>query len=96
MEKNELVVKRFDTGTEEVITLRNPGGHAGHGGGDMNLMRDFIRLVKSGGGERGLTSAEDSVQSHLLAFAAEVSRKEKRTIDMSRFAAEKRACVGSI
>ncbi|MFD0713863.1 Gfo/Idh/MocA family protein [Paenibacillus sp. GCM10027626] len=89
MDKNELLVKRFDTGLEELITLRNPGGHVGHGGGDMRLMRDFIRLVKSGGGEKGLTSAEVSVQSHLLAFAAEASRKEKKMIDMNLFTADK-------
>ncbi|MCQ6557612.1 Gfo/Idh/MocA family protein [Paenibacillus mendelii] len=88
MDKNELILKRFDTGEEQLITLRNPAGN--HGGGDTNLMRDFIRLVRSGGSEKGLTSAENSIQSHLLAFAAEASRLEKRTIDMRRFTEEKR------
>ncbi|BBH25038.1 oxidoreductase [Paenibacillus baekrokdamisoli] len=88
MDKNELILKRFDTGEEQLISLRNPVGN--HGGGDTNLMRDFIRLVRSGGCEKGLTSAENSIQSHLLAFAAEASRLEKRTIDMRRFVEEKK------
>ncbi len=85
MEQNEITVKHFDTGEEETITLRTPGGHVGHGGGDMLLVRDFISQVKSGTSSGGLTSAANSVQSHLLAFAAEASRRQCKTIMMEQF-----------
>ncbi|MDQ0086874.1 putative dehydrogenase [Paenibacillus anaericanus] len=85
MELNEIVVKHFDTGAEEKILLRSLGGHVGHGGGDWVLVRDFIHLVNSNGQEKGLSSAEDSLRSHLLAFAAEESRREHGTIDMRKY-----------
>lgn len=54
-------------------------GEGRHGGGDEQLMRSFVAQVRAadiGGAarEQGLTSAEVSVQSHLMAFAAEQSR----------------------
>jgi len=85
MELNEITVKRFDTGEEETISLRHPGGHIGHGGGDAILVREFISLVQKGANSGGLTSARNSLQSHMLAFAAEASRREHRTISMSEY-----------
>ncbi len=80
MEKNEIIIKLFSSGEEETITLRPPGGHIGHGGGDMILVRDFLELVRGGTKSRSLTSATHSLQSHLLAFAAEESRVQKQMI----------------
>jgi predicted dehydrogenase len=86
MEKNEIEIIRFGSGRRDVIKLGDPGGHAGHGGGDYALMRDFLRVVRSDGQSEGLTSASKSVQSHLMAFAAERSRLEKRVIHLKEFA----------
>jgi len=86
MEKNEIELTRFG-GEPELISLEAPGGHAGHGGGDYGLMRDFLNLVRSGGQTESLTSAAKSVQSHLMAFAAEQSRLERRVIEMKEYAA---------
>lgn len=85
MELNEIIVKRFDTGEEVKITLQPPKGHIGHGGGDWIMVRDFIHLVDSGEYAKGLSSAENSVQSHLMAFAAEASRVSHTMIDMRHF-----------
>lgn len=86
MEKNEIEVTEFSTGTKETIKL-NESKH-GHGGGDYGIMRDFVRLVAADGMGKGRTSADISVQSHLMAFASEISRLENRVVFMNDFRKE--------
>lgn len=45
----------------------------GHGGGDTGIMDDFVAILH-GEPAKALTSAADSVLSHVLCFAAEASR----------------------
>ncbi|NOU63932.1 gfo/Idh/MocA family oxidoreductase [Paenibacillus sp. LMG 31461] len=78
MEKNVIEVSNFITGETRTIEMNAPLD--GHGGGDHGIMREFIRLVSRDGEEAGLTSARASVQSHLMAFAAEKSRLESQII----------------
>lgn len=85
MEKNEIEVLHFGSGKVERISFENPGGHVGHGGGDMGLIKDFVKLVRADGKLQGRTSANHSVQSHLMAFAAEQSRVEGKVIVMDDF-----------
>ncbi|MDU5144528.1 MAG: Gfo/Idh/MocA family oxidoreductase [Paenibacillus dendritiformis] len=85
MEKNEIELIRFDRNEPEPIFLGAPGGHAGHGGGDEGLIRDFIRLVANGGALQGLTSAENSVQSHMMAFAAEEARVTGKVVHLPEY-----------
>lgn len=86
MEKNVIKVTSFITREKETIHL--DAGITGHGGGDTGIMRDFVRLVRSDGKEAGLTGAKVSVQSHLIAFAAEKSRLESRVIKMADYISE--------
>ncbi|EGG32129.1 Gfo/Idh/MocA family protein [Paenibacillus sp. HGF5] len=86
MEKNEIEIIHFGSGKVERISFADRGGHVGHGGGDMGLIKDFLRLVQTGGSNQGLTSASRSVQSHLMAFAAEQSRVDGRIINLNEFA----------
>lgn len=86
MEKNEIEIIHFGSGKVERISFADRGGHVGHGGGDMALIKDFLRLVQTGGSNQGLTSASRSVQSHLMAFAAEQSRVDGRIINLKEFA----------
>jgi predicted dehydrogenase len=63
----------------------------GHGGGDEGLMAAFVDTVRRGQAEP-LTSARASLESHLLAFAAEQSRLARgAVVEMAdyRGAAEK-------
>ncbi len=86
MEKNEIEIIHFGSGKVERVSFADRGGHVGHGGGDMGLIKDFLRLVQTGGNNQGLTSASRSVQSHLMAFAAEQSRVDGRIINLNEFA----------
>ena len=70
---NTLTVYRFGK-EKEVISLNDKKSEfAGHGGGDAGLMGQFCRLVASGGKD-SLTSIDASVESHVMALAAEASR----------------------
>lgn len=84
MDKNEIEVRTFVDGKSEIIKTDDVNGDNGHGGGDRGIMKEFVSLVEKGGTE-ALTSAETSVQSHLMAFAAERSRLEKKTINLKEF-----------
>ena len=53
---------------------------SGHGGGDYGIMEDFLRILRDGGESR--SSAEVSLQSHLICFAAERSRKENIVVTL--------------
>lgn len=83
MEKNEIEVVDFVSGCKEIISLE--ARNVGHGGGDYGIMHDFVRLVREGGAMKGLTSVGISVQSHLIAFAAEESRVQKKVVDMREY-----------
>ncbi|GLI50367.1 hypothetical protein TSYNTROOL_04530 [Tepidanaerobacter syntrophicus] len=50
-------------------------------------MDDFVSLVLSKNG-KALTSAEKSVQSHMMAFAAEESRLNNVIVNMKEFYAK--------
>jgi predicted dehydrogenase len=78
------VIRIRDHGSqhEEVIDLTD--NESGHGGGDEGIMRDFVRTMR-GQPSPHTTSARVSLESHLLCFAAEQSRHEKRVIDMQAY-----------
>lgn len=94
MEKNEIEISDFSTGVREVMYLKEP--QYGHGGGDYGIMHDFVKQVREKGVVEGLTSAGRSVQSHLMAFAAEKSRVEKKIITMKEFFEELKNNITSI
>ena len=55
----------------------------GHGGGDSGIVRDFIRAVN--GDAVAMTTARESLESHIMAFAAEESRLNGTVVDMDKF-----------
>ncbi len=54
---------------------------SGHGGGDSKLMEEFLTLLKTGE-TQSITSIERSIESHIMAYAAELSRTTKKTIEI--------------
>jgi len=62
----------------------------GHGGGDFGLVAAFLRAAR-GEAEPDLPTARESLESHLLAFAAEEARKRRQVITLDRFRREAQA-----
>jgi len=82
LDKGEIEIHNFLTGEKTVISTSNETLIAGHGGGDARLLKDFTDAVR----EKRFnvkTTGRMSVQSHLMAFASEVSRKEGRRVMIS-------------
>lgn len=68
-------------GGEETIAI--PAEGSGHGGGDEGIMADWIKVLR--GEADALTSARESLESHLMAFAAEEARLNGTVVDMAEF-----------
>jgi predicted dehydrogenase len=83
--RGELIVADHRTGSEE--TIRVPKRVGGHGGGDEGIMQAFVEGLRGGEGAL-LTSARESVESHLMAFAAEEARLTRTVIEMGSYRKE--------
>jgi len=60
----------------------HPGSvEGGHGGGDTGLMEDFLDMLETNG-EDSRSSVDRSVESHIMAYAAEQARVTGKTIDI--------------
>ena len=73
----ENIIKVMPYGKpDEIIDVRKlTDDFSGHGGGDARLVREFVDFVRGDIEEsRTLTSIQRSVESHLVALAAEESR----------------------
>ena len=90
LEKNEFVVRDFATGRNEVIKVSTVLDR--HSGGDYFLMTDFIKLIREGK-TGGRTDAKNSVDSHVMCFAAEKSRMEGREIILDAYKEELRSKI---
>ena len=74
----------FSSGSQTVF--HTPTSNSGHQGGDDGIMRQFLSDLRHERYMDTLTSAEASLESHLMAFAAEESRRrEGTTIDMKLY-----------
>ena len=67
--------------TERIVV----GEASGHGGGDEGIMADFLAVLR--GEIAPLTSARVSLESHLLAFAAEDARLSGQAVEMAAYRA---------
>lgn len=74
MDEGTFTLYRYVTG--EKVDIHCFTGGDGHGGGDERMVSSFLRDVNrfDSNPSHGLTSATASLQSHLMAFAAEHSR----------------------
>ena len=57
-------------------------GFVGHMGGDYAIMDSVVKYLKYGTKSISLTSLDDSINSHLVVFSAEESRKENKIVDI--------------
>ena len=79
-------IERFDFLTDgtEVIDTAAPDGTAlgGHGGGDYELMKSFISAVAGNDPSKILSGPQETLESHLMVFAAEKARREGRAVEV--------------
>ena len=74
---SETFLHRFG---QEKKTIPVDTASSGHCGGDYGILGDFLHILRHGGESR--TSAKVSLQSHLICFAAERSRKEHIVVEL--------------
>ena len=79
MGTKDIVLQRFG---EEKQRIPVETAASGHGGGDFGILRDFLQVLREGGESR--TSAEVSLQSQLICFAAERSRNEHIVVELNQ------------
>lgn len=80
---HEIRIHHHRTGeVEEVPVIARDG--SGHGGGDFGIVRSFVNSLR-GQPDDSVTTARESLESHLLAFAAEESRLRKTVINMEQY-----------
>lgn len=58
--------------------------HSGHMGSDDRIIRDLVAYLNGDESSLSITKIEDSINGHLCVYAAEISRKEHRVVDLKR------------
>jgi predicted dehydrogenase len=53
-----------------------------HGGGDMKLVEDFVKVLRDGDPSISTTSLKDSIYGHLIGFNADDSRRKGKIIEI--------------
>jgi len=86
---NRITIHDHLTGNVEHVPVIDRD-NSGHGGGDFGIVRSFLNNV-NGIPDDSVTSARESLESHLLAFAAEESRLNKSVIEMAEYRARAEA-----
>ncbi|WP_246362125.1 hypothetical protein [Paenibacillus alba] len=85
MEDGSFVVRHPDARsgheyTEERVTVNVTNDS--HGGGDLLLVNDFVRVLRGEKPSISSTSLEKSVYGHLIGFSTECSRLENRIVEI--------------
>lgn len=81
----KLWITDFLTDKTEVIDTSEHDAmlSGGHGGGDTGLMDAFIRAVSTNDPSGLLSGPDETLESHLMVFAAEQARRENRVVDLA-------------
>jgi predicted dehydrogenase len=85
IEGDGLNIKIHDFMTNEdthIDTKKEIDVMQGHGGGDFGIMDNFISALQEGKPEKIITGAQESLKSHLMVFAAERARKERKVVEL--------------
>jgi len=79
-------IRVFDFLTDRAQTVDTEAGDAsipgGHGGGDHRLMSSFISAVANNDPEMILSGAAETLETHLMVFAAERARREGTVVQV--------------
>jgi len=80
-DEKKIVIHNFGTGNTETIELGPETGS--HGGGDARAVRAWLDAILARDSGRILTSAQESLRTHMIVFAAERARREKRLVEIA-------------
>ncbi len=71
--------------TETITTDRTSDGSilTGHGGGDYEIMKRFVAAIAGDDPTKLLSAPDESLETHLMVFAAEAARREGRVVDVA-------------
>jgi predicted dehydrogenase len=84
MDGDRIEIHDHRSGSKTAIDT-HPQGDSGHGGGDEGLMMAFVKALCSEDEGIALSTARTSLESHLMAFAAEDARLEQKVIRMADY-----------
>ena len=84
-DSSEIKVFNFLTRKTEISNTNASEGSilGGHGGGDGSLMESFVNAIANNDPSQILSGPEATLESHLMVFAAEKSRKAGRVITLA-------------
>jgi len=82
----DSVIEVTDHATNQTRPIAIDRSRGGHGGGDVGVIGAFLAAL--GASQQPLTAAADSLESHILAFAAEEARVSGEVLDIARFRAD--------
>jgi len=82
-----VLIRHTDFLTDKVATINTDTSSdgsllSGHGGGDYGLMDNFVRAVAENNPAHILSGPDETLESHLMVFAAEQARLENRVVEM--------------
>ena len=80
-DEHTITVRSFRTNDIETIAIGPEIG--GHGGGDNRVVRDWLDSIQQQAPEKIRTSAQESLRTHTIVFAAERSRREGRMVSLA-------------
>jgi predicted dehydrogenase len=84
-------IEIYDFLTDEIETLDTGAASdgtplSGHGGGDQGVVDNFLEALRAGDEGVLRTLCAETLESHLMVFAAERSRRERRVVELSELA----------
>src|SRR6185436_10568797 len=84
---NGQIIEIYDFLTDQTERIdANPGSDGSimtaHGGGDTAIMESFIAAIANHDQSRILSGPEESLETHLMVFAAETARHSGTVVDL--------------
>ncbi len=77
-----ITVTNFRNNKSETVWKQDVQDQVGHGGGDFRLIKQFLKAVRANDPTLFESSVEASLESHLMAFAAEESRLKNKVMEL--------------
>lgn len=89
IEENKIILRKYERGfiikNKEIDVSKNIVNkvqYGGHSGGDFMIMHDLVRYLNKDRSSISITSIDDSINGHLLVYAAEESRLKKKIVNL--------------